>query len=311
MIYLLINLPYLKTKNRYVVLTNKVFNKCSQGDTKFCDFGTAIRHVSDVIDTCLFSMLLKQESKNCAIKMYHDGTPYPKGFSIGKGKWAVASKDDLVFTILCLDDSEQKYQLKPPIGLITLPLGCKGYSTAITLPSYYVHEQPTYIHQINPLPKPNMTIYESSDSSELDDPIVNYKLPDKINMISSNDQSVQSVVRRLHRQAWNTYDFQRRLKRKRRSWKNILLVTFAGVLGGVVLVAFLVIKFRLYRYFGNFGALQGASEVAQEVEMVEQMQQLAPIGSLALPSAPMVLTQQRLPVDNDNEQKVYPKLSGY
>ncbi len=73
------------------------------------------------------------------------------------------------------------------IGFIHLLLGCRVFSADLLMPSRFIHEGMVYINDITYLSRPNMSLFEFTDTENSNQPSVSYQLPQKVKMATYNE----------------------------------------------------------------------------------------------------------------------------
>ena len=235
-------------QTKYVILSEHLYHKCAAPNVKFCDFNRPILSIDNVINTCEFSVLFRKDVSTCNVHVKSDPFTYPNAFYIANGTWSIPTRNEFNIHLECLDNSKSDYIVKPPIDLITLPLGCKGYSTDFILPSRFVHESKFVLKNTIYIPQPNISLYLTNSTSNKVKGSVIYSVPRQISF-SNKEKDVNSVLKDLHNHVNDMYDFKRTLTIHKTHWKLILVLVLVVIV--LISATFLCLRFKLYKMFSS------------------------------------------------------------
>ena len=123
-------------RTKFITISETERIKCSLPDINYCPLADPVypvgRHQS-----CSLSLFINQTNKLpqvCGITLRR--TQLPLAYHISKGQWVISLSSPETITKLCADGERNSVSLDPPISVITLREGCKGFSPQIQLPAY-------------------------------------------------------------------------------------------------------------------------------------------------------------------------------
>lgn len=126
-----------KRRSRYLLLQESEITDCLSPHFDYCSVKSPVYPVN-LSKYCIIALFLNNTvniRNYCKVFIYFD-TVLPQSTYIYDGTWALAAQEDLSFTVLCKNYS---YNLKtrPPINIITLPMGCSANGDYLTLLPFY------------------------------------------------------------------------------------------------------------------------------------------------------------------------------
>lgn len=65
----------------------------------------------------------------------------PQAISVSDGVWAVATQKHISLSRVCGGESTRTLRIRPPLSLVSLPMGCSAVGVSISLPPYYQMEE--------------------------------------------------------------------------------------------------------------------------------------------------------------------------
>lgn len=125
-------------RTKYALLTKDEIDQCSDPSIKWCSVTEPIFPVN-LAKLCLVHLFLKNSEsiqKYCK-RMVTLNTKLPMGVHLYDSVWAIASKTELQFSLVCEQSSSETRTTKPPVHLLQIPASCIASNLYMTLSSSY------------------------------------------------------------------------------------------------------------------------------------------------------------------------------
>lgn len=131
-------------RTQYVLLTSHELDKCTNVVKDFCTIKSPLYPVH-LSKTCLVALFMEKANaiKTFCEKVVHVSN-LPLAQYISDGQWAVSTVQELKFSQVC-PTSERGTEttirsVKPPVGVLRLPMSCRAVHGQITLSPYFRRE---------------------------------------------------------------------------------------------------------------------------------------------------------------------------
>ena len=127
-----------KERTNFALLTKYETDICSNPVVKWCNVKSPIFPIN-LARLCIINLFLKNQeaaAKFCK-SVVTLNTRLPLGINLFGSVWAVASRTELKFSIVCQTGKRETRIIKPPVSLLKIPASCSASNAYMSLGSSY------------------------------------------------------------------------------------------------------------------------------------------------------------------------------
>lgn len=130
-------------KSKYVLLSDYELQHCANPLQTFCKIGSPIYPIN-LSELCIIALYLDNEDNinNFCKTMISPSSKKPLAHYLVNGIWIIAATKPLQFTVVCPESNlrESTLKVKPPLGVVKLPMSCTASNNYLYLPAFYQNE---------------------------------------------------------------------------------------------------------------------------------------------------------------------------
>lgn len=187
-------LSYDKTK--VVFMKEQEYLLCTKAENVICHLSSPIRFTSQVQDDCSVALLISGSLRQCPVRLSPPSLVLPQAQLLQNGFWIIISNTSQTFTVLCPTTVPTTVTVSPPLGNLSLPIGCKAQSQHITIPPTYVTSTFIKFLPVHEFINYNVTVYDKLVGEKVTNFSINF--PDQLTSLIDQSVSVTELEQRIH-----------------------------------------------------------------------------------------------------------------
>ena len=128
-----------KERTKYVLLEENEVRQCTGSLAGHCAFHSPVYPVN-LSKFCIMSLFMRNKEarhKNCKTEI-SPSSILPVAKYLSNGVWMITTQKELRLSVVCHNGREvTETNVKPPMGVVNLPMTCVASNDFITLPAFY------------------------------------------------------------------------------------------------------------------------------------------------------------------------------